>query len=126
MISEALCTGCSGRPPLIFDVWPSPDKPGLFTVFAYCDCGRVYEHEFAYDGQLDAGEAPRFLVVPLSRTQIQITDALERSPGFIHEFDLEDDDVYCDYHDEADGYDLPAIKQDIAERDAAFTAKPKT
>jgi len=129
MTHDAYCVLCSGRPPLIFDVAASTEKQNAFSAYAYCDCGRIYEHEF-FDKVGPLNEEPlSFVARPVSKTRIQVFDAaiVDEFDGVapVHEFDLRDDGVYCEYHDEADGYDLPGIKQDIAARNAALVAAIK-
>lgn len=126
MTHEAYCVLCSGRPPLVFDV-AATDRQNTFAVYAYCDCGRIYEHEFVDAAHALSAAPIRFIAKPISATRIQIVNVPKMSDVDravpVHEFDLMADDVYCEYHDAADGYDLPVIKQEIVERTAALMSK---
>jgi len=125
MKQEVYCLLCSRATPLVFDVAASREESGVFIVYAYCDCGRVYEHEFI-DSASNSNHLPmRFIAKPLSHTKVKVVDLLNGGIC-VHEFDINDDDVYCEHHDEALGYDLQSIKQEIVERTAALVAMATT
>lgn len=125
MTTQAYCIMCSGRPSLVFDV-AATDRERIPSRYMPIAIAGGSSTNFFNELALYQNRQCVFQAVPLSTAGIEIASVRKAGDGDrvvpVHEFDLNNDDVYCEYYDEADGYDLLGIKQDIAERTAALLA----